>query len=165
MSNERNEKNCAELIEAHMVSRLTDIDEMLRIYNGEIIADSEFDEQSIFEYGLSFDYVEKGTFNNQSKGYFRYQISWGGPSEEIRFYCSETEHFENDKSEYGYNDIPVECFADVGLYQIEFWYLDWYDGAAYRLCGNWKTIAEQFFSSLSYDGEGLRLPYLESTRD
>ena len=37
-------------------------------------------------YGLCFDYVEKGTFTDQDRGYFRFQISWGGPSDEFRIY-------------------------------------------------------------------------------
>ena len=57
------------------------------------------------EYGLSFDYVDNSEDGGQS--YFRYQISYGGPSEEFRIY------------------------VDVGLniYKVEFWYLDWFDGA------------------------------------
>ena len=43
---------------------------------------------NIFEYGLSFDYVTPGTFKSQVGGYFRYQLSWGGPSDEIRFYAT-----------------------------------------------------------------------------
>ena len=54
------------------------------------------------EYGLSFDYVEADTFDNQPKGYHRFQISWGGPSDELRFYS---------------------------LDRVEYWYMDWFDGA------------------------------------
>ena len=59
------------------------------------------------EYGLAFDYVEPNTFDDQKRGYFRYQISWGGPSEEFRFYTDE----------------------NLSLTNIEYWFLDWYDGA------------------------------------
>lgn len=59
------------------------------------------------EYALSLDYVEPRTFPNQKRGYKRYQISWGGPSEEFRMYSSPT--------------------------VIEFWYLDWFDGAKITL--------------------------------
>jgi hypothetical protein len=58
---------------------------------------------SLGDYGLSIDYVTKGTFTDQRKGYFRYQLSWGGPSEEFRYYV------QTDK--------------------LEFWLLDWFDGA------------------------------------
>ena len=60
------------------------------------------------EYGLSFDYVEPNTFNDQPEGFFRYQISWGGPSEEFRFYVN----------------------PDFSCHRIEFWFLDWWDGAS-----------------------------------
>ena len=66
------------------------------------------------EYGLSFDYVAPDTFKDQEQGYFRYQISWGGPSEEFRFYVG----------------------AELNPYKIEFWFLDWFDGASRRLYGN-----------------------------
>ena len=56
----------------------------------------------LMEYALSFDYVEAKTFHDQPEGYHRYQISWGGPQDEIRFY------------------------DEGGIY---FAYLDWYDGA------------------------------------
>ena len=72
---------------------------------------------NLHEYGLSFDYVAPGTFNDQTEGYWRYQISWGGPSEEYRFFAS--------------------SHADP-CYRIEFWYLDWFDGAP-RSCGSEET--------------------------
>jgi hypothetical protein len=63
------------------------------------------------EYGLSFDYVAPDTFNDQPEGYYRYQLSWGGPSDEFRFYVGQ----ESD------------CHA------VEYWFLDWYDGASRTL--------------------------------
>lgn len=63
--------------------------------------------QEYNEYALCFDYVAPGTFKDQDEGYWRYQISWGGPSDEIRFYSSDGEH----------------------LYKAEYWFLDWFDGA------------------------------------
>jgi len=60
------------------------------------------------EYGLCFDYVSAGTFKNQDRGFWRYQISYGGPSEEIRFYAD----------------------RDGLMTGAEFWYLDWFDGAS-----------------------------------
>jgi hypothetical protein len=63
--------------------------------------------QEHYEYGLCFDYVAPGTFNDQDEGYWRYQLSWGGPSDEIRFYSSDGKH----------------------LYKAEYWFLDWFDGA------------------------------------
>ena len=55
------------------------------------------------DYGLDFSYVAPGTFRDQRAGYWRYQLSTGGPGTEIRF-------FENG--------------------DIEYWLLDWFDGAS-----------------------------------
>ena len=41
---------------------------------------------ALSEYALCFDYVGAGTFENQTEGYCRWQISWGGPSDEFRFF-------------------------------------------------------------------------------
>ena len=57
--------------------------------------------------GLSFDYVEPHTFTDQPEGYWRWQFSWGGPSDELRAYVNE--HDE--------------------IHRLEYWYLDWGDGA------------------------------------
>ena len=57
--------------------------------------------------GLSFDYVEPHTFNDQAEGYWRWQFSWGGPSDELRGYVNENRE----------------------LHRLEYWYLDWLDGA------------------------------------
>jgi hypothetical protein len=59
------------------------------------------------EYGLAFDYVRSGTFEDQAIGYFRYQLSFGGPTEEFRFYV-DPEH---------------------NLIKAEFWLLDWFTGS------------------------------------
>jgi len=56
---------------------------------------------------LSLDYVYPHTFNDQQEGYYRIQFSWGGPSDELRLY-------HNGK------------FYTT----IEYWFLDWFDGAS-----------------------------------
>ncbi len=67
---------------------------------------------SLYDYvnqtALSWDFVKANTFNDQKIGYFRLQLSWGGPSTEFRIYT--------DK--------------DLNIDFIEYWYLDWYDGAS-----------------------------------
>ena len=57
---------------------------------------------------LGFDYVEPHTWNDQPEGYWRWQFSWGGPSDELRGYVNE--HKE--------------------LHRLEYWFLDWFDGAS-----------------------------------
>ena len=92
------EKTCAERIDRHYKSTMKDIKEFL---NNE-------DYDGLNEYGLSMDYVEPGTFNDQREGYFRWQLSWGGPSDEFRLY-------DND--------------------DLEYWFLDWGDGDCIELDG------------------------------
>ena len=53
---------------------------------------------------LCFDYVEPNTFEGQNIGYYRYQMGYGGPSDEFRKY---------DNKDF-----------------IEYWFLDWFDGAS-----------------------------------
>mgnify|MGYP000406650590 CR=1 FL=1 len=50
----------------------------------------------VIEYPLSFDYVEADTFGDHD-AYHRYQMSWGGPQDEIRFY-------EDNKVTYAFLD-------------------------------------------------------------
>lgn len=86
------------------------------VFDMDAFLDDYFDEirdaayEQFCGYGLAFDYVEPGTFGEQTEGYLRFQISWGGPSEEFRFYVSPTS-------------------TGWALHRAEFWYLDWHDGA------------------------------------
>lgn len=101
--------SCFDLVQDAWQGRKEDLDLLWQAY-----CDPDNEEDyvenlgNIFEYGLAFDYVAPETFTDQLEGYWRYQISYGGPSEEIRFYSSSP------------NSQP---------YKIEFWYLDWFDGA------------------------------------
>ena len=62
-----------------------------------------------YEYGLSFDLVEVVTFEDQTRPYYRYQLSWGGPSDELRFYESG---------------------------EVVYAFLDWFDGATIDVTNN-----------------------------
>jgi hypothetical protein len=65
---------------------------------------NKFDELGDFyDYGLSFDFMEA---DKNSDAYFRFQICWGGPSSEIRFYQDGT---------------------------IEAVYLDWFCGVGFNV--------------------------------
>ena len=57
--------------------------------------------------GLSFDYVEPHTFTDQLEGYWRWQFSWGGPSDELRAFVNENKE----------------------IHRLEYWFMDWMDGA------------------------------------
>ena len=120
------ETKCADKVAAALESRLED----LRIIWPAYQAGQEVPEDTGLgpwdEYALAFDYVEAGTFSGQGSGYFRYQISTGGPGEEVRFYSD----------------------AALSLDRIEFWYLDWYDDAHVEPAGaDGELLAEiwEFF--------------------
>jgi hypothetical protein len=59
------------------------------------------------EYGLCFCYYPAGTWTDQKEGFFQYQLSTGGPGDEFRFFVD----------------------ADLHCHRIEYWFLDWNDGA------------------------------------
>ena len=95
---------CADKVKSAFESRMADIRTLYE-------ADDQTTEDlgSLNDYGLSIDKIEAGTFKDQREDYIRYQLSWGGPSEEFRIYKN----------------------GDV-----EFWYLDWYDGAKTDVVGS-----------------------------
>ncbi len=82
------------------------------------------DGQSFYEHGLGFDYVSAGTFDGQKEGYFRYQISYGGPSDEFRFYTD----------------------AGLSLHRVEYCFMDWFDGANVVLKGKNFELLEEIFN-------------------
>ena len=77
---------------------------------------------------LSFDYVEPHTFTDQAEGYWRWQFSWGGPSAELRAYVN----------------------RDDRIHRLEYWYLDWGDGASLRVkpeADAWTQMQEMILST------------------
>ena len=63
---------------------------------------------TFYEYGLDFSYVAIDTYKDMNEGFWRYQISTGGPGSEYRIYVDMNNNIE----------------------RIEFWFLDWFDGAS-----------------------------------
>lgn len=74
---------------------------------------------------LCADYVEKGTFSDQKRGYKRIQFSWGGPSDELRVFKT-----------------------GRGRDKIEYWFLDWFDGAKLDVTNN--KIAQEIVSYYNF---------------
>ena len=60
---------------------------------------------------LGFNYVEPNTFEHQLEGYWRWQFSWGGPSDELRAFVN----------------------PDHSIHRLEYWFMDWMDGAKLEL--------------------------------
>lgn len=120
------EKTCAERVEGALASRLEDLRALWGAHWDEVSGRSGTDEVeglgSIYEYGLCFDYVDPGTFGDQQPyGFWRYQISCGGPSGEFRLW---------------------------GGGRIEFRYHDWFDGAGVDLLGDDLRLLKEIFDWL-----------------
>jgi hypothetical protein len=97
-------RTCEYRIKSALAGRLRDLRGLWEAYvNGN--EDAELG--TLSDYGLCFDYVAPDTFADQREGYFRYQLSWGGPSDEFRFFVN----------------------PDLTCHRIEYWFLDWFDGA------------------------------------
>lgn len=116
-----NEKKCKDKVQEELNDRIEDLRKLWDAYtSGE---EEVEDLGSIFDYGLAFDYVAPGTFTDKTQGYFRYQLSWGGPSDEFRFYTG----------------------PEFEPYSIEYWFLDWFDGASIELNGLRFNLLNEIF--------------------
>jgi len=105
-------RSCSERVWENLMDRMEQIDKML---NPDNYTEEELEEApALHEYGLCFDYVPAGTFSDQEEGFFRWQLSTGGPGDEFRF-------MTEDPTE----TMPV----------TEYWFLDWFDGANVELKG------------------------------
>ncbi len=135
------QKSCAARVAEHLESRISDLKQLWDAYRKD--PEKEVPDLGTFdEYGLSFDYVSPGTFGTkQKRGYFRYQLSWGGPSDEFRFYCDE----------------------NLESVEIEYWFLDWFDGAHIDLTGQNYTLLEEIFND--FKETGTVQAKLEESRD
>ena len=109
-------------IEKQLENEEIDQDEFDQLKN---LIDTYWNIGSFYEYGLSFDFVES---DENSDGYYRYQLSWGGPSDEIRFYPDGTieycffDWFVGIGLDVSNNDTMKECmqwFKDCGSIDFE----------------------------------------------
>ena len=132
-------ESCKDKVAGELRDRLKDIRKLWNMYQRDTEAyDDELGNFS--DYGLCFDYVAKGTFEDQDRSYFRYQLSWGGPSDEFRFYVDE----------------------DLVPYEIEYWFLHWYDGASKTLKGKDYHLMGDIFDD--FKGMGLVQSLLDKVR-
>jgi len=102
---ENMEIRCKEKVADAFNSRMSDLRKLCRAGYGVDVKNLG----RLEEYGLCVDRVEADTFGTHP-GYWRYQISWGGPAEEFRY-------FDQDGG------------------GVEFWFLDWGDGAGLKVKG------------------------------
>jgi len=115
---------CEERIKEQLESRMEDLRILWPLYLEDPDAYDD-DLGSLYEYGLSFEYVAPET----SPGYFRYQLSWGGPSDEFRFYA--------DKA----------AGRDFYVRNIGYAFLDWFDGTTTLLQGEDLALLTDIFQS------------------
>jgi len=120
---------CKQRVRKHWNGRKADF---VAYMNDQEIYENVNDDLGPFgEYGLCFDYVVTGTFRDQRKGFWRYQLSTGGPGDELRFYGD-----------------PQGI-----IYKVEYWFLDWFDGARINVtnqaCVRW--LVEWFGDVGSFD--------------
>jgi len=118
---------CEAKVDTKLKDRLELLNDFMRADNGEM-EEKELDEfrnnhGKFNEFGLSFDWVYPDTFDDQKEGFFRYQLSWGGPSDEFRFCVN----------------------PDLSIHRIEYWYMDWFDGASRTLAGKDFELLETIF--------------------
>ena len=122
------QKTCEQRVTGELAGRIEDLQELWRAYcEGE---EEVEDLGNLCDYGLCFDYVAPGTFEDQDEGYFRYQLSWGGPSDEFRFFVG----------------------PDFQPYRVEYWFLDWFDGAYKRLTRNNLDLLLEIFDWFKESG-------------
>ena len=69
------------------------------------------------------DFEGANTFDDQKEGYWRWQFSWGGPSDELRAYVN----------------------RDDSMHRLEYWYMDWFDGAKVNIAAEhpaWQKMQD-----------------------
>jgi hypothetical protein len=122
----KNKGTCAARWKASKDGRINDLRKLLAAYRkGEEDRYSE-DLGTLGEYGLCFDHVAPGTFTDQLEGYWRYQMSWGGPSDEFRFYAG-------------------GC-GEQQPHRISYVFLDWFDGHERALKGRDLELMRDIWS-------------------
>lgn len=132
------QRSCKERWKEHKDSRMADLRRLWKARcEGE---DSPYHKRvaaelgDFHEYGLSLDYVAPGTFRDQKRGYWRYQISWGGPGEEFRFYGEELGEYK------------------ASLDRVTFVFLDLFDGHERVLVGKDAELMEEIFQDWAETG-------------
>ncbi len=109
-------ENEAETIKQYVEDNEPDA-EIMKAFLSALESISPFD-----EYSLSFDYcgIDEED-DDQESDYFRFQMSWGGPSDELRFY-------ENGAIEYVYLDWFVGIGFDVTKEEGAQFVKEWFNG-------------------------------------
>ena len=150
MSTLQKRQSCKDLVYKKYVGRLVDLHAASDYFSIEkdsarAAHDSHEDLKHFEDYydyvnqlGLSFDYVPANLSTFPACGYWRWQLSWGGPGDEFRIYT----------------DI------EKNIDRIEYVYLDWFDSATHKIEPIPAPLAEAvawFLECSSYDPEGREI--------
>jgi hypothetical protein len=122
------ERKCRDRVVPALHGRMTDI---IPLWDDYKRGETEAEIKGFLDYGLCIDYVAPGTFEHQREGYWRWQISWGGPSDEFRFFSSG---------------------PDYRPYRIEYWFMDWGDGAMVFPGPDYEPILEEIWDWMADTG-------------
>lgn len=115
------DKSCKERIRGEYKDRMKDLKKLWKAYRS---GNEEVEDLGSFhEYGLGFWYVPEGTFRGQREAFFCYQLSTGGPQDEFRFFVN----------------------PSLKPHRIEYWFLDWFDGAHIVLKGKDEEFLKEIF--------------------
>jgi len=103
---------CIDRIEDAILSRGEDFERFMN-------TNDEETQIEFYEYGLDVSMVSIGAFQNQNEPYLRYQLSWGGPSEEINFY-------QNGRVEFVFKDWFDSAVKEVSHLDWVEWLRGWF---------------------------------------
>jgi len=112
------QKKCADLIDGQLRKTMADVRKLWRLYQKD--PEATDDRLGNFnDYGLSLAVVNP----EDGPSYVQWQLSWGGPSDEFRFYMNSLGN----------------------CYSTEYVYMDWYDGAKKLVLGEDRALLMEIF--------------------
>ena len=115
----------SEFINESFESRMQDIRTLWKAEQEGGYFDDTYPLGTLSDYGLCLDFVEAGTFEEPLHPYYRYRISYGGPTEEFRIFLNG---------------------------EVEFWYIPWFDGYCVQVKGEDAEVIRQIAEMcLDYD--------------
>jgi hypothetical protein len=123
-------RTCEDRIDYELEKELETLKELWEGYlSGDDDKTTEF-----YEYGLSFSYTVP---DDEREPFFCFQISWGGPSDEFRFFVR----------------------PDLKPYRIEYHFQDWFDGAKRVLEGEAKELLKEIYIMSFVDSGSAEYEY------
>jgi len=139
--------DCEQRVDGALNSRADDF--TVYMNNVEIEEEGSDELPPMNHYGLSFEYVEPHEDDIEkddwSGAYFRYQLSWGGPSDEIRFK-------RNGKIEYVFQDWFDGATRDISDEDWAMWLREAFavSGSAFDINRNIAQKAHDLYLERSF---------------